>query len=193
VKKLTIKFLNIEESPICSNFKVITPDEKLESSWSSSKIGRHHTKEMMTSVHFDYIHRPTKRIPTISFLSKMEDIMNSSIQICIWKDNRIISDNEKIRTVITKNQSTGVQVEDVDVTFENSEDSKSESSESAYISAFDSNNDRSSDETPVHEHMSEEISTPDYSDEYESQSQSEPSTNTNQSIIRNNRHQLLGE
>jgi hypothetical protein len=146
---------------------------------------------MMTSVHFDYMHKPTKRIPKIEFLSKMEDIMNSSIQICIWKDNRIISDNEKIRTVITKNQSTGVQVEDVDVTLEKSEDSKSESSESAYISAFDSHNDQSSDETPVHEHMSEEISTPDYSDEYESQS--EPSTNTNQSIIRNNRHQLLGE
>ena len=80
VKKLDAKFNSIEEQPICNNFRIVTPDDKIESSWSGSKIAKYDTKMHQSKLHFNYLGRGAKA-PTLEFYTTMEVLMASSIQI----------------------------------------------------------------------------------------------------------------
>lgn len=137
IKNINVNLHSIEDQPVCTNFRCITPETKLESSWSFSKIGKYNTKENQTSIAFNFRVKKDSE-PKLVFTTTMENLIDSSIQICLWKDNRGMRKQEKIKTIITKNLSAGVNIDDVNVSL--SDEDGSEVSDSEFQSAFDSQN-----------------------------------------------------
>lgn len=80
IRKLDMNLHNIESQAICTNFRLITPDSKLESSWSPSKIGEYHTKEHETLIKFNFLALKNSE-PRLKFNVTMENLIDSSIQI----------------------------------------------------------------------------------------------------------------
>ena len=183
MKDLKIKMNFIEEAPICSNFRIIMPEDKIESSMSNSKIGKFSTKKKETQINFNFRMKNSNKEPQISFVTTMENIIASSVQICIWKESRRVSENERVRTVVTKNQGSGVKVDDVQISIQSSEGDTPRSSsvnESQTISNSEDDDFQSSNE---------EESTPESEGDSESNSESSITANN----IQNSRFKLLGE
>lgn len=130
--------------------------------------------------------------PKLTFTTTMEHLIDSSIQILLWRDNQELSKKEMIKTVITKNLGTGVKVDDVKVSVDESE--RSEGSGSAFVSGSDEDED---EETPSY---SEEEEKQEEDSEYSSEAP-EVSRDTELSQLRlskanssrNLRYYLLGE
>lgn len=182
MKDLKVKINSIKEFPVCSNFRIVMPEDKIESSMSTSKIGNFNTKKTETDINFNFLMKNNTE-PNISFITTMENIMASSVQICIWKDSRTISENEMVRTIITKSQSTGIKVDDVQVSVESGdENTPNESSENE-----SSQNSESEDND--YESSNEEESTPD--SDRNSEIDSEMSSGRNN--VKKGQFHLLGE
>lgn len=190
LKKLKIKINSIEDKAVCTNFRWITPEAKLESSWSFSKVGTYQTKENETHVDFNFLTQKNSE-PKLTFTTTMENLIDSSIQILLWRDTKGISNSEMIKTVITKNQSTGVKVDDVQVSVDESE--PSDSSVSAFVSSYDSDEERESPSHSEEEAKGEEESKYSSVAEASHETESDNLRLSKQSSTRNLRYQLLGE
>lgn len=117
----------VKEQPVSCNFIVVKPDNKSESTMSKSKVGKYDTRKKRTMVDFNFLAK-TNQEPNLSLYSTMEDLMASSVQICIWEDSRHMRDNEMVRTVITKSQGTGINLDAIDLEFPSYQNSSVEES-----------------------------------------------------------------
>jgi len=67
-----------------ASFRCITPDSKVHSNLCYSKTG------VFDSKHADEISEFKNELPKVRIVSTVENLVNSSIQVMIWKHNKDI-------------------------------------------------------------------------------------------------------